>query len=142
MKIGWYQYFGPGVPHPTIRYRRWYRLDAIETRFGIPGLEPLEFWNLEFGSGILESRNPGIYWRSWNPGILEWNPEILKVMNTEDVTIVFHGFLNLTGKEKLRLVEAINEYFDSNEREPIRAENEVEFAKIDLAGKKCKCCGR
>ena len=63
-------------------------------------------------------------------------------MNTEDVTIVFHGFLNLTGKEKLRLVEAINEYFDSNEREPIRAENEVEFAKIDLAGKKCKCCGR
>ncbi|MBK7708662.1 MAG: hypothetical protein IPJ30_23605 [Acidobacteria bacterium] len=56
LKIGWYQYFGPGVPQPTIRYRRWYRLDAIETRFGIPSLEPLELWNLERGSGILESR--------------------------------------------------------------------------------------
>jgi hypothetical protein len=63
-------------------------------------------------------------------------------MNTEDVTIVFHGFLNLTGKEKLRLVEAINDYFDSNDREPIRAENDAEFAKIDLATARCGCCGR
>ncbi|MBK8146891.1 MAG: hypothetical protein IPK58_01405 [Acidobacteria bacterium] len=61
LKIGWYQYFGPGVPQPTIRYRRWYRLDAIATRFGIPGLEPLEFWNPE--SEILGIS--GI-WNFWN----------------------------------------------------------------------------
>ena len=61
-----------------------------------------------------------------------------------NITVVFHGFLNLTAKEKLKLVESINEYFDSNEREPIRAENEVEFAKIDFSvdENKCKCCGR
>lgn len=62
----------------------------------------------------------------------------------ENVTIVFHGFLNLTAKEKLRLTEAINYYFDSNNRDPIRAENEADFKKMDLAadGKTCKCCGR
>jgi hypothetical protein len=60
----------------------------------------------------------------------------------ENVTIVFHGFLNLLGKEKLKLVEMINDYFDSNEREPIRAENERKFAEIDLTDQPCKCCGR
>jgi hypothetical protein len=34
----------------------------------------------------------------------------------EKVTNVFHGFMNLANLEKLKLVEAINEYFDSNER--------------------------
>ncbi|MGH9818790.1 MAG: hypothetical protein ACRD43_01370 [Pyrinomonadaceae bacterium] len=63
---------------------------------------------------------------------------------TEDATVVFHGFLNLPNLEKLTVVEAINEYFDSTNREPIRAENEKRFAEIGLneAGKKCKCCGR
>lgn len=63
---------------------------------------------------------------------------------TENTTIVFHGFLNLTGKEKLALVESINEYFDSNDREPIRAENEKTIAAIDFSApdKTCKCCGR
>jgi len=62
----------------------------------------------------------------------------------ENITLIFHGFLNLTAKEKLKLVEEINSYFDSNDREPIRARNEAEFRQLDLsfAGKSCKCCGR
>jgi hypothetical protein len=61
----------------------------------------------------------------------------------ENVTIVFHGFLNLTNLEKLKLVESINEYFDSMEREPIREANEKEFAalKVGSGGKTCLCCG-
>ncbi len=43
----------------------------------------------------------------------------------ENGTLVFHGFLNLSAKEKLRLTEEINRYFDSNDRDPIRAENET-----------------
>lgn len=62
----------------------------------------------------------------------------------ENVTLVFRGFLNLTNLEKLRTVESINEYFDSNNREPIRKENETKFKSLDLSssGKICKCCGR
>ena len=62
----------------------------------------------------------------------------------ENVTLVFHGFLNLNAREKLRLVEAINEYFDSNERERIRAAWEEKFAALDLSapGKNCRCCGK
>jgi dTDP-4-dehydrorhamnose 3,5-epimerase-like enzyme len=62
----------------------------------------------------------------------------------ENITHVFHGFLNLSAKEKLKLVEEINEYFDSNDREPIRAENDEKFAAInwDLPEKNCKCCGK
>lgn len=62
----------------------------------------------------------------------------------ENVALVFHGFLNLTAKEKLQLVENINNYFDSNDREPIRAENENEFQNIEWSSpeKKCKCCGK
>ena len=63
---------------------------------------------------------------------------------SDDVAVVFHGFLNLKNLEKLKLVESINEYFDSMERDPIREENEKAFAEIRVgeAGKKCKCCGR
>ena len=62
----------------------------------------------------------------------------------ENVTVVFHGFLNLTAKEKLKLTEEINNCFDSNEREPIRAENETKFQNIDFnaPAKICKCCGK
>ena len=62
----------------------------------------------------------------------------------ENVTLVFHGFLNLTNLEKLKLTEEINNYFDTMNREPIRAENEAEFLNIKFDGKenKCKCCGR
>ena len=60
----------------------------------------------------------------------------------ENVTLVFHGFLNLTGKEKLRLTEEINNYFDSTHREPVRADNEAKFQNIDLSANACKCCGK
>ncbi len=62
----------------------------------------------------------------------------------KDITIVFHGFLNLPNLEKLKLVEAINDYFDSNNREPIRAENQTLFDNLDFAASEtiCKCCGR
>ena len=59
---------------------------------------------------------------------------------SDDAAVVFHGFLNLPNLEKLALVESINEYFDSDDREPIRAANDEQFASIDLQD--CKCCGR
>ena len=59
----------------------------------------------------------------------------------ENVILVFHGFLNLKAKEKLRLTEEINAYFDSINREPIRAENEARFQELNLSGA-CKCCGK
>lgn len=66
------------------------------------------------------------------------------MIDDENITLVFHGFLNLTNLEKLRLVEEINNYFDSTSREPIRAENEQKFQSLSVAspGKLCKCCGR
>jgi len=62
----------------------------------------------------------------------------------ENITVVFHGFLNLPNLQKLKMVEMINEYFDSNDREPIRRANEEKFAEInfDASENKCKCCGR
>ena len=60
----------------------------------------------------------------------------------ENTTIVYHGFLNLSMKEKKHLVDAMNEYFDSMNREPIRETAENEFAKIDLEKNKCPCCKR
>jgi hypothetical protein len=62
----------------------------------------------------------------------------------ENITVVFHGFLNLPNLQKLKVVEMINDYFDSNEREQIRAANEAAFAAVNFAapGKICKCCGR
>lgn len=66
-----------------------------------------------------------------------------KIME-ENITVVFHGFLNLPNLEKLKVVEMINDYFDSNDREPIRKENKERFAAIDFAAPEmiCKCCGR
>jgi len=60
----------------------------------------------------------------------------------ENVTVVFNGFLNLPNLEKLELVNAINEYFDSNDREPIRKAADERFAAIDrtAAEFRCKCC--
>ena len=62
----------------------------------------------------------------------------------ENITLVFHGFLNLTNLEKLKLTEEINNYFDSMNREPIREENESKFKSLDFGapGKTCKCCGK
>ncbi len=60
----------------------------------------------------------------------------------ENVTVVFNGFLNLPNLEKLELVNAINDYFDSNDREAIRSVADERFANIDRTKKdfKCKCC--
>lgn len=60
----------------------------------------------------------------------------------DDITIIFNGFLNLPNLDKLKLVEAINEYFDANEREPIRKANDEKFAELDLTERTCCCCGR
>lgn len=62
----------------------------------------------------------------------------------ENITLVFHGFLNLSAKEKLKLIEEINNYFDSMDRDPIRAENERKFTADgwDSGEKICKCCGK
>ena len=64
---------------------------------------------------------------------------------TDNTAIVFHGFLNLTNLEKLKLVEIMNDYFDNIPvRESIRAENEKRFAELRDTDKKvaCKCCGQ
>jgi len=62
----------------------------------------------------------------------------------ENITVVFHGFLNLTNLEKLKMVGMMNDYFDSNNREPIREANETKFKSLELnsAGRICKCCGK
>jgi len=61
----------------------------------------------------------------------------------DKTTIVYHGFLQLANLEKLELVNAINEYFDSMDREPIRAAADEEFEKLRTAAQplKCPCCG-
>lgn len=65
-------------------------------------------------------------------------------MNEENVTMVFQGFLNLTNLEKLKLTEKINEFFDTLDREPLRAKADKDFKKINIGanGKKCICCKR
>jgi len=64
---------------------------------------------------------------------------------TDNTAIVFHGFLNLTNLEKLKLVEIMNDYFDNIPvRESIRAENEKRFEELrkDASKTTCKCCGQ
>ena len=62
----------------------------------------------------------------------------------DKTTIVFHGFLQLAALEKLELVNAINEYFDSNDREPIRAAADTDFEKLPKGSESftCPCCER
>lgn len=59
----------------------------------------------------------------------------------ENIALVFHGFLNLTNLEKLKLVEEMNGYFDSMNRESIRAEHELKFKELKF-DKPCKCCDK
>lgn len=64
---------------------------------------------------------------------------------SEDSLIVIHGFLELTAREKMKVVEAMNDYFDNiDRREEIRAEYERQFGALDVNGRglPCKCCGR
>lgn len=61
--------------------------------------------------------------------------------NTE---VVLHGFLQLPNLQKLRMINVLNEYFDSNDKESVRAEHERRFAALVAAKQitECKCCGR
>ena len=61
-----------------------------------------------------------------------------------DATVVIHGFFALPNREKLKVVEAINEYFDSMDRDPIRAGHDERFKSLGLTenGIECICCGR
>lgn len=70
----------------------------------------------------------------------EWKMENVEIME-DNVTLVFHGFLNLPNLEKLKLTQEINRYFDAINRDPLRRENDEAFAKLDLGKKGCKCCG-
>jgi hypothetical protein len=61
----------------------------------------------------------------------------------ENTAVVFHGFLNLSGLQKLKLVESINEYFDAVDREPLRQKADEQFASLEFSPAfPCKCCGR
>ena len=58
--------------------------------------------------------------------------------------LVIHGFLALPNREKLKVVEAMNEYFDSTEKERVRAKYDERFELLDVIGNRieCKSCGR
>lgn len=64
-------------------------------------------------------------------------------MNAKTST-VFHGFLQLPNLEKLEVVNAINDYFDSTDRETIRAAADAEYAQFadDRSKMECPCCGK
>ena len=63
----------------------------------------------------------------------------------DNVAIVFNGFLALSMKEKVSLVNILNDFFDHpDRREQIRKRNEdrVSQFKLDLDTVQCKCCRR
>ena len=60
----------------------------------------------------------------------------------DDAVIVVHGFLQLSNLQKLKVVNAMNEYFDSMAKESIRAENDAAFLRLDIDSIDCRCCGR
>ena len=62
----------------------------------------------------------------------------------KDAIVVLHGFFQLPHLEKKKVVDAINDYFDSMDREPIRAgyDGAFEQLKSDDPTFECKCCGR
>lgn len=57
----------------------------------------------------------------------------------DETAVVLNGFFNLPNLEKLKVVTAINNYFDSNDREPIRAEANKRFAEVNLSAENFKC---
>lgn len=61
-----------------------------------------------------------------------------------DAIIVLHGFLALPNREKKKVVDSMNEYFDSNEKDRIRAVYDEQFERLGVIENKieCKCCGR
>lgn len=65
-------------------------------------------------------------------------------MADDNIIVLFNGFLKLRNLDKLKLVNSINEYFDSNEREKIRESNDMDFASLieNTETFKCIACGR
>ena len=61
-----------------------------------------------------------------------------------DALIVLHGFLALPNRDKMKVVEAMNEYFDSTAKDEIRADYDAQFEmlRVTEGGLECKCCGR
>ena len=61
-----------------------------------------------------------------------------------DAIVVLHGFFQLPHLEKKKVVDAINDYFDSMDREPIRAgyDNAFDQLKATDPSFECKCCER
>ena len=62
----------------------------------------------------------------------------------KDAIVVLHGFFQLPNLEKKKLVDVINDYFDSMDREPIRAKYDEAFAQLKSNDPsfECKCCER
>jgi hypothetical protein len=61
----------------------------------------------------------------------------------DNIAVVFNGFLSLTMKEKVRLVDVLNEFFDyPDRREQMRAANEELVANLISENRDtvCKCC--
>lgn len=58
--------------------------------------------------------------------------------------MVIHGFFALPNRQKMRVVDAINEYFDSTSREEVRSRYDQQFELLDVIGNEieCQCCGR
>ncbi len=64
---------------------------------------------------------------------------------TDNIAVVFNGFLALSMKEKVRLVDVLNDFFDHpDKREELRRINEQRVSEIDFAAAKriCGCCRR
>lgn len=61
-----------------------------------------------------------------------------------DSIIVLHGFFALPNREKMKVVQAMNEYFDSSEKERVRAIYDEQFELLCIVENniECKCCGR
>lgn len=61
-----------------------------------------------------------------------------------DAIVILHGFFQLPHLQKKKIVDAINDYFDSTDRDPIRAEYDRQFEELksSVPDFDCKCCGR
>ena len=64
---------------------------------------------------------------------------------SDAVAVVFNGFLDLSMKEKISLVNILNDFFDHpDKRGGLRRENEERVAEMNFgaADEVCGCCRR
>jgi hypothetical protein len=64
---------------------------------------------------------------------------------SDNIAIVFNGFLALSMKEKVRLVDVLNDFFDHpDKREELRRINEQRVGEISFVSdeRTCGCCRR